>query len=391
VIIAVDLVVVIALILALLILFAFKQFAHAVASLVPNWHILGFGRIRDWVLGAIDDAYTAVADALDASLVLTERLGAACWHWMEEVARVPGDVFAEVHATLYWLVETEIPKLIGVVSRALSKGLAHVEAYAKAGIHAAEHDIAVVKAGLKGAIAAAIAGALAPALHRIATLEGIVGKAGANILKDVKTAETVAEGVAAAELAKASKALVAGYVAADGLLRVGISDVSSALHSSIAQVESDISRVETTVAATIGGILSTDIEHVIGPLADAVDGAVAGAIGVADGGFTDITDWLGEIDLTKVVDVAGVAAVAVSTTAALAKYLEECGMPNCRNLSALGRDLQALFGLVEDSAFLAWITAMIVDPVGTASFTETVVGGIVTDTIGAAGSLFQAA
>jgi hypothetical protein len=388
-IIAADLLAVVALIIALLILFAFKSFAHAVASLVPNWHILGFGRIRDWIVSAINDAYNAVALALDAQLYLIERVGAACWHWMEAVARVPGDVFAEVHATLLWLVETEIPKLIGIASRALSAALSRVESYAKAGLAAVERDIDIVKAGLHGLIVAAVAGVLAPALARIATLEGIVGKGGANILKDVKTAETVAEGVAAAGLADASKALAAGYMAADGVLRAGIADVSSALQSSIAQVENDISTVETTVVTTVGGILSTDIEHVIGPIADAVNGAVAGAVTAADGAFTDITDWLGEIDLTKVVDVAGVAATAAATTAALARYLEDCGMPNCRNLSKYGRDLQALLGLAGDVSFLGLLVEIATNPSGAAHDIEDTIGTIVGDTVSTAKTMLQ--
>ncbi len=102
-------------------------------------------------------------------------------------------------------------------------------------------------------------------------------------------------------------------------------------------------------------------------------------VGVAATDFPDITAWLKGISTTAATDIAGVTALSVATAGTLARYLERCGMPNCRNLSKIGRDLQDLFALIEGGSFLALIAYMISDPEGAAREAQSVLGPVVDD------------
>lgn len=67
----------------------------------------------------------------------------------------------------------------------------------------------------------------------------------------------------------------------------------------------------------------------------------------------------------------------------LLRALADCVIPNCRNLSKAGRDLQSLFGAVEGLAMLAFIAEIIHDPARAADDTVTVADPVMRDTVGA--------
>lgn len=121
-----------------------------------------------------------------------------------------------------------------------------------------------------------------------------------------------------------------------------------------------------TTATHIAGVLVTDAEqelvqavNAIWP--DVVNGVIA-VQGVIATDLPDIAAGLRAIPVSKALtwgeSLAGVAAVSVP----MLKALEQCVVPNCRNLSQLGRDLQALLGLVEDASFLAFLIELITKP-----------------------------
>jgi hypothetical protein len=73
----------------------------------------------------------------------------------------------------------------------------------------------------------------------------------------------------------------------------------------------------------------------------------------------------------------------------VATYLRECGVPNCVNLSQLGKDLQALLGLVEDASFLALIVDLIHNPAEGADIVNTVFGPVLNDALSDAKELLS--
>jgi len=61
--------------------------------------------------------------------------------------------------------------------------------------------------------------------------------------------------------------------------------------------------------------------------------------------------------------------------------MRECGVPNCRNLSSLGRELHQLLDDLAGGALLALFAALISDPQGTAHWLTDNVGGVVEDAV----------
>lgn len=146
-----------------------------------------------------------------------------------------------------------------------------------------------------------------------------------------------------------------------------------------------------TTATDAVGALATDLDHAIsstlaGIYTD-VDGAVQDAVGVITTGDADILAALKAFPASVPLDIAGLASLTGVTSLTLARYLRDCGLPNCQNLSQLGRDLQALLGLVEDASFLAFLVELVRHPSGAAGLVENTFGDAISDTVGAFRSL----
>jgi hypothetical protein len=107
-----------------------------------------------------------------------------------------------------------------------------------------------------------------------------------------------------------------------------------------------------------------------------VTDAAGGAVDAAEGALTDVVAGVRAIAGANVTDLAGVGALAGATALTLTRFLRECGIPNCRNLGKVGRDLQGLFAFAEDGALLGLLAAMITDPAGTATEVENVLGPV---------------
>lgn len=118
----------------------------------------------------------------------------------------------------------------------------------------------------------------------------------------------------------------------------------------------------TTAAGTAVGTLVTDVDVALAPVAAGLIDDVGSLVGTLATDFPDIGSLVRSIDLTKVGDLTGALVGTMTMVRALTRLSEDCTIPNCRNLSKYGRDLQALFGLVEDASFLALLVEMIHDP-----------------------------
>lgn len=129
------------------------------------------------------------------------------------------------------------------------------------------------------------------------------------------------------------------------------------------------------------GAVTTDIDNAIGGALEGIysdlDSAIADVTGVAGDWGADVLDGINDIPLGRIADIAGVATLAGATALTLTRYLRDCGIPNCRNLSGLGNDLASLAGLVGDAAFLEFIVGLIHNPSGAGQTYQDTLGGIV--------------
>lgn len=270
----------------------------------------------------------------------------------------------EAYTTAYWLVHTEIPHIasgvvgsavagvrseIGVVSGVVS---AHWDRLVVDLAHVAARFDAVIS-DYKNRIGRAAADAAAATAAVDSRLTADLG----NIAHQFDHVyDTITAGVAAAE---ADAARVA-----KSLFGTAEADAARALATVEAGIESDISAVAHSIAGVAAGVIATDIEHGVEAITGDLTDAVAGAITAAEGGFADVTDWVKQIPFTQALDLAGVTAMSIATAGALTRYLEQCGEPNCRNLSKFGRDLKDLESLLGSADLLQFLIDLIRNPSG---------------------------
>lgn len=104
----------------------------------------------------------------------------------------------------------------------------------------------------------------------------------------------------------------------------------------------------------------------------------------------DFPDIQALLDMLAGAGAAGLLHALVSSlagTAAITKLAADCIVPNCRNLSGVGRFFQSLFADATDAALFAWLAEGVADPARWAADTQTMLGAIATDTASAARTL----
>lgn len=350
--------------IAWLILYATGTMARMIASFIPNWHIIGLGHLRDFVVGAVNKALGWVGDFMDDTI-------RPLANFLIGIVTVPALLFSMVErsiSTAYtvsrWIVVGLVPREIGklqrwtagrvagaiAIARAITAALAHVVAVNL--IHAYDYTKARIT-GLAATVARDFAAAKAYTAGRIAAVE-----------RDLSHAISRAEAVARAVVAGATAKLAHDIGVVDAKIATTTVNLTKTIAADVVGLEAKIGVAASAATAAALGTLAVDIEHAAGAEWGALTDAVKAAEGVAAGEFADITDWLKSIPDIRVGDIAGVTTIAITGIGALTRYLEKCGMPNCRNTSAFGRGLRDLQALVGGAELLAWLIRIAADPQG---------------------------
>lgn len=106
-------------------------------------------------------------------------------------------------------------------------------------------------------------------------------------------------------------------------------------------------------ATTATHSLTTDVTGAIAPvwsgIRDTVDGIEQELAGIP----SDIATAVKAIPVAKPGTIAETTAATAALSLAAARYLKECGLPMCRNLSGFGNDLSKLVGIMGSAAFMA--------------------------------------
>jgi hypothetical protein len=273
------------------------------------------------------------------------------------------------------------------------------EGYALAEARAVEATLTRDVQALTTSIAHALQTAEAYAVREVqalgATVAGDVKALEASVAGAIKTAEAYAAREVAgietkvAALTSGLAATIAADVSADlSSVFAKVTALSTEIANLSASLPGEITASVGQAVSALAGYVDVEASRAVAGVWDDIGTAVDGAIGVAGDADTDITDALKEFAKAVPTDLVGVLAGVGTLTLAMTRYLEDCGIPNCRNLSGLGRDLQALLGLVDDAAFIGLIVAMVTDPGAAAGDVTDALGGIASDTINAAQSLF---
>ena len=142
--------------------------------------------------------------------------------------------------------------------------------------------------------------------------------------------------------------------------------------------------VALSTATAAVGALTTDVGKVAHAEWVAITDDVKALEGVIASDLPDIGALVRAIPRAVPLDIAGTIGGTLALERVLTRYLIDCGIPNCRNLGGLGRELADLLKLVEGAGFLAFLVAMVTDPDGTSREVNDVVAPIVVDTVNGA-------
>ena len=106
------------------------------------------------------------------------------------------------------------------------------------------------------------------------------------------------------------------------------------------------------------------------------------------GDFPWLNDLAGALGGLGAAGLLGALIRSMATSQAVVRLADECVVPNCRNLSQFGRDLQGLIGEAPQAAMLAWMTFLVADPSGWAKDTADIGGPVARGVTDATARLF---
>ena len=207
----------------------------------------------------------------------------------------------------------------------------------------------------------------------------IVAAAESALLADIRAVQQAA----AADLTAAERALTStiGSVAtaADKDLASLAAQTNTDVGRLAGDIVSEVTKAESIAAANLAAVqagIYTDLEQWgdqavshVWPDADQDIAALKQTLG-AD--FPWLNDLLGALGGLGSVGIAGALIRAIAGAEAVTNLAEQCIIPNCRNLSQFGADLQDLLSAASEAALLAWLVFLVADPQGWANDMATV-------------------
>lgn len=376
------LVAVAAALIALMAVYAIAYLVKIVGHMMPDWSLPGYSQLRAYVLASAAIALDAIRNAMTAALAPIGRV----IEYPVTVATHLFDALVEnigrAVSTLHWVVNTYVPHLVANLradartwvnnltdrlTRVAAATLAHAIAWARLHVAnlAARLDRIVVRIDTRvGSLAdrvgrvltRALAAAAAAEVHAVSRAEGYTDRAIHNLAGRVTdVAGAVRAGVQTAET-YADRAVRAGVDTAETYATKAAGAAAAGLAASAAVAAAPAWGRITDEATSLAGVLGADLPGI---------GAAVRAIPKVD-----------------VSDLPGVLTGVATAVLPALRFMETCGIPNCRNLSAFGRDLQQFLGLLGDAELIALLARMITDPAGAAadvSSVGNVVEGIVSD------------
>lgn len=344
---------------ALIIYFAFVELQKVIAWFMPGFHIPGLGSIRDWVVNASEAVFHKATGWVDAAIGEGWKLAA---YPVVFVRAILGEI-TSVASRIYWsfvaLARVYLPALEARVTETARTFTHTAEALADKGVAEAK--------------------ALAQTLE-------------AEAVDQARTFVHTAEALADQGVADAKALAAAGVAEAEALAQHLYGDTISrlqALAATVTATEADLAAklaayadraahdAAAAATAALGAATVTDMAGLWQGIITDVDSA----LDVAGQDFTDVRDALQSIPRTIGADVPATIAAVGALSLPLLRLARECTMPNCRNLSGLGNLLADLFSAGTDAALVAMLAELVHDPAGAAHDIAATLGPIANDTV----------
>lgn len=371
-------------IVALIVVLALSQLVTWTSYVFPSFNVPVLGSLRNHILGAIKGSISLVSKAAMGSYAFMIHVLMDPVSFFMHYINTISATFGEIIATLNWLRHTLVPGLINTARTALQAGIT-------AANNNANHlyNLAITNAAnlYHQALAYADgvgANAISQAQHlynlAIGYVDSHVAGLESDIANGVARAEAYANGLVAGAEADAQHL----YNLAVGAGQDAASAALNAAQGAIGQVARDAQTAANLAAAAALTTLEGEAARALAGVWPDVSAAAQGVITTAGTDFAGAISDIKGIDWTKTVDIAGSIAGTAAIAASMAKLAEQCVIPNCRNLSGIGRELQQILGAVEGVGFLAFITEMLTDPQGAATDAVNILVPVFQDTYNSA-------
>lgn len=360
---------------AILLYEAWNYYGSAFVRVVPDWHIPLLGNLRDAVQGLLSSAIAGFGTVLDAAIGPLVGL-----------IRVPIDAVEGAVATAADAIRSAASLLNEIVTQRIPL----VQLWTANLVTTAEHDLtALINVGLADAhtalseveyyLATLINGAEAAAIGYAETLfdnaRTAIGEVEYYLAVQINNAESEAVNYAAKVGAAAAADLAAGL---DELRSLVASAEAATLHTTAGWV-TDAEQYAQSVAAAAVGIAVTDVDTAVAGAVSAVWPDVTGAVGGLEtalgAGWADVKAGLAAIPQVSPATAAGALAGIAALAIPLVRLAEDCTVPNCRNLSGVGQQMQGVFGDLGALGILGLIAAAAADPQGTADVVAPLIDG----------------
>lgn len=369
--------------IAILLLLGWELFTKAVTHVVPAWHIPGLGSLRGWIESHLHDGLNALAGYFDTYVHgLTATILAPVVLLRTFLTGITKGLGA-THLLFWAILNHTIPVAKSELRKFAVSLVAGIEAKALNWYHsslkfASDLGSYVLTAALTR-IAFVEAQALSwyhTGLHYAEDLASFVLHAA---LAEVAAARAEALNFYHLSLHYAQD--LAGYVQSQavGLFHTAMVTIETRYQQALAFAAGAAKAEATAVLHGLNGALITDIEHawpiVIAGIDDVIDAAA--------GEFTDIVDDLKGISRSLPRDLPAAIAATTAIAIPLLRLAKDCTMPNCRNLSQVGRDLQALFTVIESGALIAVLAEAASNPAGLADIIRSTLGPLVDTAVSA--------
>jgi hypothetical protein len=365
--------------LAVLLLLAAEQFGKALAAIMPGFHIPGLGSIRSWITTHISEAISSVTSYLDGYVHPLSVFIASHFTVFKTILSLISDLALDTHSALYGLATHTVPMALSHAKQFAAGLVSAAEAKALSLYHLSltyAHDLVNYALGLAMAqIAYAEAQALIHYHQSLTYAHDLVNYALNTALSSIAALDAKAVGLYHLSLTYAHDLAAAVESNAVALFKSASLTIESRYQQALTFAAGAAKAESTAVLNGLNSALVTDIEHAW-PL---VVTGIEGVIDVAGVDFPDVVADLRGIARSLPRDLP--AAIAMSTAIAipLLRLAKDCTMPNCRNLSQVGRDLQELFGLLETGGLLLLVGEAAHNPSSVAHDIVSVLHPIVVD------------
>ncbi len=352
--------------MALLLYMAFRPLVRAVASVLPNWHIPGFSALRDWVMGYVESAYADVRNWTDVAIHAVAHAISYPVTFFRQLFRDISAIGHAVFVTIAFIVTVKIPayflNAVHYAQRLYNQAIAYVVsriAALTAYVVTLYHSAISVAEGLYNRAIAYIVARITALTAYVVTLyhsaisvaEGLYNRAIAYIVARITALTAYALSLYHQSIAYIDARADTLTHYAEQLYNKAISYADATARAAVAALLGTLNGAASIAIAQLWPVLITDIDKLAATAAD---------------DFTDVVTDLRAATRAIPRDLVGAIALAPAIAIPLIRMVERCVIPNCRNLSQFGRDLQAILDLAGGVELVGLIAELATNPQGAA-------------------------